>query len=236
MDGTSDSINISEILNIYFISDEDIPQEGLVAFYPFNSNANDESENTNHGNISGATLVPDRFGSPESAFYFDGVNDFIEADPLPDFENTTICYWIKVAEYHHGCVFWEGDETSCYDLESGMRIHGVLNFDVKEDISEQFLSNYCLDTDIWYFVCLICDSDNCFKKIYINCLLDNIQDQWLGTANIGYHYNLQIGRKSDQPGDASLFFHGTIDDLLIYDRVLSLTEIQTLYHLGGWDE
>ena len=40
------------------------PTNGLVAYYPFNGNANDASGNGNNGTIyGGVTLVPDRFGN-----------------------------------------------------------------------------------------------------------------------------------------------------------------------------
>jgi len=50
----------------------------LIAFYPFNGNANDESGNGNHGTVYGASLVKDRFGNADSAYSFDGVNDYID--------------------------------------------------------------------------------------------------------------------------------------------------------------
>jgi hypothetical protein len=48
--------------------------EGLIAYYPFNGNANDESFNLNHGIVHDATLCPDRFGNLNSAYHFDGHN------------------------------------------------------------------------------------------------------------------------------------------------------------------
>jgi hypothetical protein len=51
------------------------PSEGLVAYYPFNGNANDESGNGYNGDVTGATLVADRFGNENSAFSFDREND-----------------------------------------------------------------------------------------------------------------------------------------------------------------
>ena len=51
--------------------------DGLVAYYPFNGKANDESGNGNHGTVNGATLAEDRFGNVDSAYNFDGVNDYI---------------------------------------------------------------------------------------------------------------------------------------------------------------
>ncbi|MCP3693720.1 MAG: BACON domain-containing protein, partial [Planctomycetaceae bacterium] len=46
--------------------------DGLVAYYPFNGNANDESGNGNNGTVNGATLSTDRNGNAASAYDFDG--------------------------------------------------------------------------------------------------------------------------------------------------------------------
>ena len=53
-------------------------KEGLVAYYPFNGNANDESGNGNHGVVNGATLTNDRFGTSNNAFDFDGISNNIK--------------------------------------------------------------------------------------------------------------------------------------------------------------
>ena len=52
--------------------------DGLFMYYPLNGNANDESGRGFHGEILGATLGEDRFGNANSAFLFDGVDDYIE--------------------------------------------------------------------------------------------------------------------------------------------------------------
>ncbi len=76
-----------------------IPTNGLVAWYPFNGNANDESGNGNHGVVSGATLTTDRFGNANSAYHFDGVDDFMRLvkSDTADFSNGfTISFWVQV--------------------------------------------------------------------------------------------------------------------------------------------
>jgi len=55
-----------------------IPENGLVGWWPFNGNANDESGNGNHGTVNGATLTSDRFQKINSAYAFDGIDDFIK--------------------------------------------------------------------------------------------------------------------------------------------------------------
>jgi hypothetical protein len=49
-----------------------VPTNGLVGWWPFNGNANDESGNGNHGTVNGATLAADRFGNAGKAYSFDG--------------------------------------------------------------------------------------------------------------------------------------------------------------------
>ena len=67
----------------------ELPTDGLIAYYPFNRNANDESENGNHGTVYGATLTTDRFGNPDSAYSFDGVDDYIEVAPSSNLDIRT---------------------------------------------------------------------------------------------------------------------------------------------------
>ena len=71
---------------------------GLVAYYPFNGNANDASGNGNDGIVYGAILTVDRFGNAYSAYYFAGTNSYIripQTSSLNNLQNTTISYWIK---------------------------------------------------------------------------------------------------------------------------------------------
>jgi hypothetical protein len=79
-----------------------VPSNGLVAYYPFNGNANDESGNGNNGVVYGATLVPDRFGNSNRAYYFNGTNNYIVTNSdtgLPrGYVQFTISVWISLAQ------------------------------------------------------------------------------------------------------------------------------------------
>jgi len=54
-----------------------VSTNGLVGWWPFNGNANDESGTGNHGTVNGATLTADRFGNPNKAYSFDGLASYI---------------------------------------------------------------------------------------------------------------------------------------------------------------
>jgi hypothetical protein len=75
-------------------------QNSLVAYYPFNGNANDESGNGLNATVNGATLTSDRFGKSNSAYNFTTNQDI----DVPNSENknlypVTISLWYKSSEF-----------------------------------------------------------------------------------------------------------------------------------------
>ncbi|MEZ4577796.1 MAG: hypothetical protein R2861_04795 [Desulfobacterales bacterium] len=58
-----------------WMKDVQFCQQGLVAYWPFNGNANDASGNANHGTTHGTVPTTDRFGIANSAYLFAG-NDY----------------------------------------------------------------------------------------------------------------------------------------------------------------
>ena len=83
-------------------------ESGLVAYYPFNGNANDESGNGNDGEVFGATLSLDRNGNSAHAYNFDGENDWILIPLDSDWDigqnDFSYSYWIKTKD-SHGYIF-----------------------------------------------------------------------------------------------------------------------------------
>ena len=68
-----------------------------VASYAFLGSAKDQSSFANHASVNGAILTQDRFGLPNSAFSFDGIQSAIRADNAPQLNspNATISFWVK---------------------------------------------------------------------------------------------------------------------------------------------
>ena len=76
-------------------------QTGLVGYWPFCGNANDESGNGNNGTVNGATLTTDRFGNANSAYSFDGDNDIIDFGDvtfLDGISEATWSWWVETQE------------------------------------------------------------------------------------------------------------------------------------------
>ena len=66
------------LLVLFFIGLHNImlAQVSPIHSYLFTGNAND-AIGTKHGTVNGASLCPDRFGNPNSAYQFNGVSDYI---------------------------------------------------------------------------------------------------------------------------------------------------------------
>ena len=72
--------------------------DGLVAYYPFNGNANDASGNGNNGTVCGAVLTTNRFGVPNSAYDFDGATTYIrvpDSDSLELTNDFSLSVWVN---------------------------------------------------------------------------------------------------------------------------------------------
>jgi hypothetical protein len=74
-----------------------VPTNGLVGWWPFNGNANDESGSGNNGTVNGATLTSDRFGNMNKAYSFNGVNNYMQcmqSGPI-GVPSITVAFWTK---------------------------------------------------------------------------------------------------------------------------------------------
>ncbi len=93
-DGRGGSSTASTTL---IVLDPDLHVEGnVIAWYPFQGNAQDISGNALHGQVSGAKLTEDSLGQSSSAYFFDGINDHIRVinQPVLNFTNgiTVTCF------------------------------------------------------------------------------------------------------------------------------------------------
>ena len=88
--------------------------DGLVAYYPFNGNANDESGYGNHGTVYGATLAVDRFGNLNKAYNFNGIDNYIKAsaENLPTGDRT-VSLWFKADDLNSGPVLLGYGGSDC---------------------------------------------------------------------------------------------------------------------------
>jgi hypothetical protein len=202
-------------------------QTGLVGYWPFCGNANDASGNGNNGTVNGATLTTDRFGNANSAYSFDGVNDYISANgsyPLGN-SSRSISAWLYVNQFviDAGIVGWGQFNTNSY---SAIGISPVLGKLFYWTYSNDITSSQQINSNQWIHVAVTYDQNINNGKIYINGVLDVSANISPIATILG---DLNIGRSLQNNGT---YFNGKLDDISIYNRSLSAGEIQQLFTLG----
>jgi hypothetical protein len=160
-----------------------VPTNGLVGWWPFNGNANDESGNGNNGTVNGATLTTDRFGVANKAYSFDGVDDFIEFGDIQSLNNSN-AFSVSVFFNYNNFPSFPNDwytvvaDGSYADLDGwGILIKSDQILMRELDNFNGLVLNYNFSLNNWYHIAATCESDSI--KLFIN-------GQFLG----GY-FNLQ---------------------------------------------
>ena len=219
-----------------------VPTEGLVAYYPFNGNANDESGNENNGVVDGATLTTDRFENNENAYNFDGLETFIIL-PNDFFNGTengiyTISFWTKYFQ-ENTTIFYKGGSWKESDISITSEKKVEYSFKNGTNSTSNFLtSNTSLERDKWYNITIIHVSGEI--KLYINGTFETqlqINDvvDWSTSINsqcagVGMHFGKNYNNCTIDRG-----YYGVIDDFGIWDRGLSEQEIQNIYNSSNGD-
>lgn len=221
------------------LSSEEINQlfelnEGLVAYYQFNGNANDYSGNGFNGTIQGeVTWVEDRFGNQSGAVQLNG--DTASFIFLPDLElgtsskDKSFCAWFKLNSNNtnHWLAIigqwisfgnrWHltirRNEIVFYEMVGG--IHNL-----------PYTLNVSIDTTNFHFITAVC-SDSFPTNQKVKIFLDGQFIGAISSYNINtFQDNYNVGRYAQDYWD--LVF-GIIDDIRIYNRTLTNEEIQILY-------
>ncbi len=199
--------------------------EGMVAHFPLDANTNDSSGNANHGTNNGAVPTEDRFGSPNSAYSFDG-NSYIHLNlqngNMLDTSNTgaktTVAFWMK----------WDGTDNMIvygwYDFAlwfyNGYFGFNSSNSDIYSIPSASFINNWV------HVVAEFTNNSPYENELYINGVLQNLAMQ------NSYPLNVTIRNQARISGwlqNESYKFRGIVDDMYIFNRALNVDEVSDLY-------
>ncbi|MEK7264214.1 MAG: LamG-like jellyroll fold domain-containing protein, partial [Bacteroidota bacterium] len=225
--GLIDEVRISNIARTSF----NVPS--LVASYPFNNNANDESGNGNNGAVNGATITNDRFGNANSAYGFDGVSNRIEMGTWFYFDNFAISMWVKagITQQSYSTIIENNHNTfRSWSCEQVMDSISVYNFFVR---TSQGPSNarFVLTPNVWKHVVLQKDQNSI--KVFIDGA--NVSSTVASSSVVYEASKLGIGRQYNLGDNGpNRFWNGQMDDITIYNRALTTNEIDSLYHLNNW--
>lgn len=218
------TININDALEI---------TDGLVAFYPFNGNADDASGNAIHGQVNGATLTTDRHRNSERAYHFDGIDDYILLNNAYSlhFEDTdfSISVWFEFASM-------EIKPQEIFSVYSSSGVNRELRFGSnasRDSIHFKLYDNGGAEGDLsylprytgWNHMTVTKNSSE--VKFYINGIL--IAEMPVTASLLHTNAKVLIGAVEKSTTSPDELFNGKIDDIYIHSRVLEDWEVATLY-------
>ena len=226
-----------------------LPTDGLVAWYPFNGDANDESPFGNDASVVGASLTDDRFGLPLRAYSFDG-NDHIES-PHQDWLNHgegsfTWCGWgLNLGTPGWGHLLTKGLFTSSPYSGKGtaLRIYNTIHVAhyAGEDGSGYESDGNGITCDVenpsnnWFHVVGVTDKELGLISIYLNG--DLICSEELDNSSYDGDHNGGLFIGCEHPyvplPSGPQYFVGKLDDLGIWNRALTAPEVAALYNAPG---
>jgi len=209
--------------------------DGLVAHYPFNGNANNVKGNYN-GIVNGATPTKGRDNVSNTAYLFGGTlttgilnvsdNHYINfgTGMLSGDGEFSIMMWINKTD--NSSRILQKRDVNCFNGEYMLDIlsDGKIKFNTYSNNSYKWgvTSSFAINDGIWTHLAIV-QKDN-GGQMYLNGTLDQ-------TDNTGGKVNLLSTIKTYIGGDLrdyNSYYSGKVDDLRIYSRALSASEIQTL--------
>ena len=199
-----------------------VPANGLVGWWPFNGNANDESGNGNNGTVNGtvngATLTNDRFGNANQAYGFDGNDNIsvVQSSSLISIDYsfslwTSIHYALQPNTMpQHYIICWGCSTNGGY-------------FNIDQDMIQYCCGNFYSNTNLNEWNHYVVTKNNNQLNLFKNGVL--ISSGINANLSISSNLNLVFGSTNLQ----TEFTNGDIDDIGIWNRALTQCEIQDLY-------
>jgi hypothetical protein len=222
---------------------------GLVGYWSFNGNnvsdkVYDQSGNGNNGYTDGsvATSAMKTIGKVGQALNFNGTSNYVAVTSNSNLpvgnSNYTIAAWIKPSALggYGGIVGWGNygssnqvnalrltESTSCAGGQ------GIFNYWWANDISD---CTALLTAGKWHLV--VAEFDGTTRSLYLDGTFLK-SDTPGGSHNVTTSSNFKIGETcplSTCAADAGEYFPGGIDEVRIYNRALTASEITQLYLAG----
>jgi outer membrane protein OmpA-like peptidoglycan-associated protein len=198
--------------------------DGIVAYYPFNGNALDKTNQGNDGLVNGATLTSDRFGNANAAYQFDGIRQGIRIPYSDDFnfsekKTYSVSLWMQPRDLNAGCILLKNFDYGIKwnAVEQPVTFYSGIQGGYPNTARKRWNSS------VWYHLVLVQEEDRLL--FYINGDLDmSLAKKHLTKASKD---DLYLGNHPYFWGA----FAGKIDDICLYDRAVNEYEVQALYQI-----
>ncbi|MEQ1799073.1 MAG: LamG-like jellyroll fold domain-containing protein [Lacibacter sp.] len=219
--------------------------QGLMAHYPFNGNANDVSGNNNNPVFNNATLTADRVNNPNSAYKFNGINNYIQIPNSPTLNmssSITLAAFVKTTGFYYGtchgnAILMKGLDaapTTTFRLRFGdeMYSNGTnCTYSPPDTIHQNYWGHgagaaggYTPYVTKNEWVSVIYTYDGTYAKLYINCQL--VLNNFSPGYNFSNTHDLFLGKMDDPT--FPYWFNGEMDDVRIYNRAINEDEVKAI--------
>lgn len=217
----------------------EIPLNGMVAYYPFNGNAIDQSINKYDGDLVGPVSTNDRKNNANSAFSFNGINNYIKLSSQVGNGIRSISLWFCLDEDINSglarpiaLVHREGDFNNYSQFSIGFRPTTWPGNSGKLIFSNSSRSEYFnIDSNSSYW--------EKGKWFHVVAIIDPVEGMMLYINNVRqmesstYNNATEISTINTMLGSWELipdrYFKGKIDDVIFYNRALTEAEVNELY-------
>ncbi len=232
-----------EIRQLYNLSAPTGTDTGLKGYWSFNgldmngTTALDRSGAGNDGTLTNGAVVGR--GKLGQAVQFDGTNDYVNAgsaSAIDDMTQLTACVWVNasVAPTSYGDLVGKVTTTGwAFEVyNSGSGINPAFFRDFSTQDGNWIASSTILDTGTWYHLCATYNKSSTANDpaLYVNGTSVTITESStpIGTAVTDAAASLEMG-SVDGTIDQ---YTGKLDEVRVYNRILSSSEIQALYNSG----
>lgn len=204
----------------------------LVAHFPLDGNGQDIGPNQHHGTVTGAVPTSDRFGNADKAMWFDANDDLIDCGDHPAFRfagSFTISAWVKSDGQRR-----DGYIVSKYELHPTPAPYSYGLGDALDTVPYGFISDGSSYADAWAAVATMKDGrwhqvalvyDGASIKLYMDGMLAAERSPAHSANSFDNGLPLTIGNLAD----SSLGWGGAIDDVRLYSRALTATELENAF-------
>jgi len=203
------------------------PYSGSYFSYPFNGNTNDVSSYGNNGTNNGATLTTDRFGTANAAYSFNGTSNYI-TDPFLDNNPTsyTVSIWFNTTSTTGGALIGLQNGSYAADRVLYMSNSGQIYWGLNPGTVQTINTANSYNDGDWHHVIVTVSSTG--STLYVDGTSQaSSTSMTVGNSLNGYWTMGDIILTSWTSAPTNNYFTGKLDDIAVYHRVLSATEISS---------
>ena len=217
------------ITTTFLFAQEITLEDSLIAHYKFEDNLRDTTDNEFHAEGNLESFIT---GITNKAGEFNGTSNYVNTDYSFDFENRTVSVWFN-AEALDGTG---ATERVILDMNDMGLTYGMLKVKIEDGVlklmaggESSFFEYPYIQKNTWYNVVLTRDAQT--VQYFINGIYlgESVSGSVGSTFEPNPNLIIGAGRSTNKQ-----FFDGIIDEVRIYNRVLSVSEIAQLANYNSF--